>query len=429
MYDVKLVVSNAVGADSLTLPSYIDVLSLPASPVSSSEAVCEGDLVPDLIATGDMIKWYDDSLLTNMIHAGDTLATGQTSPGVYTYYVTQTVGLCESPATVVTLTINAIPVVGLSPFDDVCVSEPAFTLTGGTPEGGVYSGPGVTSDTIFDPSAVGAGTYDITYTFTDPVGCSDFMTEQITVHDLPTVTFEPLSDICINSDPIELTGGMPEGGEYSGVGVTDGIFDPMEADEGTHPITYTYVDMNGCSNSAEQMLTVNGLPQVEIGADTAICAHETVTLDATTAGAASYLWMPGGQTSAQITVDSTGVGVGSGSYTVYVTDGNGCVGEDSKEIEFFDCTGIGEMSGVNNIKLYPNPGQGDFSVQIESRIPVNVTLKVYNNRGVTVFEEEGLRIVNSQIVKMDLSSQPAGIYLVTVYNNEGRWVEKLIIRK
>lgn len=429
MYDVKLVVSNSIGSDSITMASYIEVLSLPVEPLSSDEGACEGDMVPDLIATGTMIQWYDDVALTNMIHAGDTLVTGQTSPGVYTYYVTQTVGLCESAATMVTLTINAIPVVSLDPLGTVCANDPAFTLTGGTPEGGIYSGPGVISDSIFNPSAVGPGTYDITYTFTDPIGCSDEMTEQITVNDLPVVTFEPLGDVCADSDPVTLTGGMPEGGEYSGTGVTSGTFDPMVAGIGSHTITYSYEDMNGCINTADQMLMVNDLPQPMIGSDTVICAHQDVILDATTAGAVSYEWMPGGQTTPQITVDSTGVGIGTQAYTVMVTDGNGCVGEDVIEIEFTDCTGIGEMSGVNNIKLYPNPGQGDFTVQIDTRVPVNLSLKVYNNRGLTVYEEEGIRVSNTQVLKMDLSSQPAGIYLVSVYNHEGQWVEKLIIRK
>jgi hypothetical protein len=54
---------------------------------------------------------------------------------------------------------------------------------------------------------------------------------------------------------------------------------------------------------------------------------------------------------------------------------------------------------------------------------------VYNNRGVIVLEEQGIRIANSKLVRMDLSSQPSGIYMINVYNEQGRWIEKLVIRK
>jgi hypothetical protein len=56
-------------------------------------------------------------------------------------------------------------------------------------------------------------------------------------------------------------------------------------------------------------------------------------------------------------------------------------------------------------------------------------VKVYNNRGLVVYEETGLNLNNSELIYMDLSSQPAGIYLVMVYNEQGKWVEKLVMRK
>lgn len=428
-FDVKLVVSNSVGSDSLTQTSYIDVLALPAAPIASNEVVCFGDPVPDLIAQGTMIQWYDDPDLTNMIHSGDTLATGQTLPGVYTYYVTQSPGVCESPAAVITLTIQELPFVELDPIDPVCISEPAFALTGGSPPGGIYSGNGVSNDSIFDPAAAGVGTHDITYTYTDPQACTNDTTQQITVFDLPAITLDPWPDVCINDDPITLSGGMPEGGVYSGTGVSNGIFDPALAGIGTHTITYAYEDGNGCSNSAEQTITVNDIPQPDLGPDTAICANQSITLDATLAGATAYEWYPGGQTTAQITVDSTGVGIGTQMYIVYVTDGNACTGADSVTIEFSDCTGIGELAGVNTITLYPNPGEGEFRLLLSTEKPIEVNISVYNNFGVAVYEEGKRPVSGAETISIDLGNQPSGVYILNVYNQSGRWIEKLVIRK
>lgn len=428
-YDVKLVASNSVGSDSITQASFIEVLVLPASPTSNDEMICLGDVVPDLIAQGTMIQWYTDPELTNLIHSGDTLSTGQTAAGVYTYYVTQTSGGCESLPTTVTLTIMAPPAVGLEPFGPVCIDEPAFSLTQGSPEGGVYSGTGISNDSIFDPSVAGVGMHEITYTYTSPEGCTNDTVQMLTVFDLPVVTLQAWDDVCIDAEAIALGGGMPEGGTYSGPGVDNGVFDPALAGIGTHTITYTYEDANGCSNFAEETITVNSLPQPDLGPDTIVCAGQSITLDGAVPGATSYEWYPGGQTSAQITVDTTGIGVGTGMFIVYVTDGNDCIGADTINVEFEDCTGIGELAGVEKIHIYPNPGQGDFNLEIETRIPLEVNVKVYNNRGVSVYEDQGLRVNNSELIRIDLSAQSEGIYLVNVYNDKGKWVEKLIIRK
>ncbi len=428
-YNVTLVVTNAAGDDSLTVENYIEVLALPAAPATGDENGCEGGVIPALVATGTNISWYDDPDLTNLIFSGDTLETGQTAPGTYTYYATQTDG-CESPGAAATLTIYEAPAVGLGIFDDVCVDAPAFALGGGTPEGGTYSGPGVDPDGIFDPATAGVGMHDITYTYTDATsGCSNDAMQQITVLALPVVTFDPLGSACINGGPVTLSGGMPEGGTYAGPGVDNGIFDPSVAGLGDHVITYTYQDVNGCDDMAEQSITVNDYPRPALGADTTVCAHESIILDATLSGATAYEWYPGGQTTAQITVDSTGIGVGAQMFVVSVTDGNDCIGMDTITVEFKDCTGIGELAGVKNIRLYPNPGQGDFSLQINTSVPMDINVVVYNNRGVTVFEQESTRISGTELIRMDLGAQPSGIYMVKVYNSQGQWIEKLIIRK
>ncbi len=64
------------------------------------------------------------------------------------------------------ITVNAVPVVELQQFDDVCVGWPEFELTGGTPSGGVYSGTGVENG-MFDPGTAGIGTHTITYTYVE----------------------------------------------------------------------------------------------------------------------------------------------------------------------------------------------------------------------------------------------------------------------
>lgn len=92
-----------------------------------------------------------------------------------------TLPACTSVRTPVICTIGAVGVsYSTAAYDTVCTSLNPFTLTGGVPTGGVYSGPGVTAG-IFDPIAAGVGLQTITYTYTDINNCVGVATSTILV--------------------------------------------------------------------------------------------------------------------------------------------------------------------------------------------------------------------------------------------------------
>jgi PKD repeat protein len=125
-----------------------------------------------------------------------------------------------------------------------------WTFEGGDPETSTEQNPSVVYNT--------PGLWDVTLAITseessDTLTIDDFME----VFETPDVTLDAFEVACVYWEPYALTGGMPEGGVYSGDGVTDGIFDPEEAGIGDHVITYTYTSDDGCENSSEQTLTVD----------------------------------------------------------------------------------------------------------------------------------------------------------------------------
>ncbi len=128
--------------------------------------------------------------------------------GTYTIIVTDD-SLC-SETLEVTLSDPPPPVVTLDPFADVLDTDAAFALTGGSPAGGDYGGPGV-SGGMFDPQAVGPGDYEITYSYTDPsTNCEGSASQNITVINTDVLRIINFELIDADADVVlfEITDGM-----------------------------------------------------------------------------------------------------------------------------------------------------------------------------------------------------------------------------
>lgn len=109
-----------------------------------------------------------------------TTASISVSPSSTTSYtVTGLNGSC-SDVEVANVTVNALPSVALAvSATQVCINESALTLSG-TPAGGTYSGTGV-SGSSFNAATSGAGTYTVTYTYTDNNSCTNTAQKTISV--------------------------------------------------------------------------------------------------------------------------------------------------------------------------------------------------------------------------------------------------------
>jgi len=244
------------------------------------------------------------------------------------------IGPCEASSDVATVTVNANPTVGSGgPYGDYCIDAGVQTLTGSPAgAGGVWTGTGISDNgdgtADFDPAAATAGTFTVTYTYTDPItNCTGNASEMITVNDLPTVTAGgPYADVCENGSVVNLTANVA-GGVFSGTGVTDGAgatgtFDPSGL-SGTITITYTFTDpITTCTNSGTTTINVDSTPPAPTvnSPITNICPAvlADLTANSTANGGGNLLYKTTNNPVGADVVDPTMVGVGS--YFVFEQD-------------------------------------------------------------------------------------------------------------
>ncbi len=194
-YDVKLVITNPAGSDSLVSSSLITIVVQGAAPTTANQTICQGQTIPALTATGQNIRWYSNTSLTNLVAQTNSYVPAMSFPGFYSYYATQTpTGGCESPAATATLTINPAPFSDLGPNKEVCVYKSIILdATASNVSTYQWSVPGVTSPTmIADTSYFGQGAHTIYVTVTGTNGC--VKTDSIVITFVPCTGLEEINN-------------------------------------------------------------------------------------------------------------------------------------------------------------------------------------------------------------------------------------------
>ena len=269
--------------------------------------------------------------------------------GVGTYTITYALtgaGTCtESVNTQVT--VMAPTTTSLALANTYCASDAAFTLTGGSPTGGTYTGTGVTNG-VFDPAAVGAGTYVITYTIGTGTSCITSAVDSIVVEAVPAVSFTPVNTttLCVQAGGVNLGGGSPAGGTYMGPGVTNGVFNPATAGIGTHTITYT-VGSGNCTASATTTYTVTAAPTVDLQLGTTQVCNNAGSVTLTGGSPVGGTYMGTGVTNGVF--DPAGLGAGNYTITYNYSAAGSCTGSATATITVAPTGSVSFAAGVNQL--------------------------------------------------------------------------------
>jgi PKD repeat protein len=197
---------------------------------------------------------------------------------------------------------------------------------------------------------------------------------------------------------------------------------------GPHDVTLI-VDRGGQIDTVVKTayITVNPIAKVMSGPSDTTCIYQPITLNATNIDAISYLWTPGGDTTASITVDGWAAGVGSHTYTVEITTTCG-VADTTHTIVFDACTGIRNVNQDVKANIFPNPSNGSFTLELNAGKATTADLSITNSLGSVVYQENNLTINNKVVKNLNLNLA-SGVYFLNLQTPEGKVTQKLVISK
>lgn len=332
------------GCGTVTANGIITVNNLPTATASSTGPYCEGETMQLNAGGGSSYNWSGPASFTsnsqNPSIASVTLAMG----GTYTVTVTVTGG-CTSTASVV-VTVNPNPTVDAG-SDQTIPYGTSTGLTGSVSGGsGTYSYSWQPSDSLVNATVINPTTVNLeattifTLTATDATTlcqASDVVTVTIIGGPLSVTITAGTAGIC-PGDSVQLetnASGGSGGYTYSWSSVPAG-FTSNSANPWVSPlVTTTYnVTVNDGFNTVTSsfLVTVYSLPTAMASNNGPVCENGAVTLNAT--GGSSYQWSgPGSFTSGtQSPVIAPATVAIAGTYTVTVTNDNGCTDTDQTTV-------------------------------------------------------------------------------------------------
>ena len=303
-------VTTASGCQSAaSVATIVTVNALPAIPTIIPDGpitFCTGGSVNLTTSAGSTYLW----------------STGETTPGInvaiagsYSVQVTNANGCMSAPSANTEVTVNALPatpIITAGGPATFCAGE-SVTLTSSAGTGYLWSNGEATQNI----NVTTAGSYSVKVTDINGCQSAPSVASAVTVNALPatpTITAGGPVTFCEGGD-ITLTSSTETGYLWSNGATSQ---NNNVTTTGSYSVKVT--DTNGCQSapSVATLVTVNALPAIPAitaGGPTTLCAGDNVTLSSS--AGTSYLWSTGA------TTESINVTT-AGSYTVQVTDANGC---------------------------------------------------------------------------------------------------------
>ncbi len=224
-------------------------------------------------------KWTSPT--PSLISIGGALSFNDSRAGIHKLKYTYDKDQCKVSDSVSMTIIKSPKVVFARPKDSICESSPPIILSGVSPGGGSWRGPGITNNN-FNPSGL-SGSQEVWYRALSPEGnCIDSASKIIFVKDSPQAfAGDSVQSICGNLPSYQMVGFSPTEGNFgkwtsdtilkiSPLGKIDSIFKKAGR---TYLLKYTFTKL-GCTSIDSVSLSISSVPKIIIGANQNVCAND-----------------------------------------------------------------------------------------------------------------------------------------------------------
>ncbi|MFC5269197.1 T9SS type A sorting domain-containing protein [Adhaeribacter terreus] len=332
LYILRLTASDPAYVSPVTVP--LSIMPVPETPqfVAPPE-YCIGETIAPLQAIGTNIRWYSDSLLTNLVHTGSSF-TPTNLTDTTSFYITRKNGNCESAAAQMTVIVKPLPNSAFNTLNATyCTSTQPINLVP-VVAGGTFSGSLVFGNT-FIPAL--PGNYSIAYTITRN-GCTSTTSQNVQVLTGPNANAGPDHNIC-SGDSIQIGTPAVSGLVYNWI-PANGLSNPAIANPTFTATSFSAQNdtilkqlqvtdpVTGCSSTGLVSIVVRGVPVVSAGQDQTVCLNDGLLQLIGTPAAGSWSGSSGITGTA---FDPAAAGTGLHSL-VYTYAQNGCPASDTIKI-------------------------------------------------------------------------------------------------
>ncbi len=363
-----LTIANAAVADSGIYAIIVDLDGCSTLPDSTNIVIHAAPVAPNVPANFTVCEGQDTIVLTTNTIANRYTWTGpngfsSTSPnpaaitpvsatnaGTYSLVVENFNGCTSVPANTI-VTVNPRPNrPALSTNSAICQGEDLVLTTNAIATSYTWTAPnGASMTTTVDNLIVlaNSGLYqsgDWTVAITDANGCTSMasIASNVVINSVPNSASPTNNGAICNGSAAQLSAGTIAGASYAWY--TDAaatnqfstLQNPMVSNLTNDSTFYLIVTVNGCATPIDStIVSVLAVPTTPIIiADSAVCEGQNITLT-TSRNATGYTWTgPNGFASSQqnpaVIVNATTAD--AGTYTLFVTDANGCTSADTTAV-------------------------------------------------------------------------------------------------
>jgi hypothetical protein len=320
---------------------------------------------------------------------------------------------CVGSDTLLITVSDAIPEVNIQPLPVICAEGAAFQLSGGFPEGGIWSGPGIANG-FLDPNTILPGSSPVAYSYRAPEGCASTAFAFIQLMDTVSVNSNaPDLQFCTVDEAVQFTA-YPTGGVWGLPIGEDGIMQPASLTAGSYPVQYTWNGPNGCvlENAA---LTFEVLPgtAVSIGDVGVLCDDgSAVVLTGSHPGIWSGVVSGEGE---NVLFDPTAFGAGNWIVALTAEEEGLCPGTAQSTIVVEICTDVEEAISATQALLMPNPFNGQATLLLNTIGSATVEVIDVTGRKVQEFRTGS----GSNALTIDLKDSVNGTYLIRIGTTTG----------